>query len=161
MVDAKGLKLALSDFADKANASSIAFVREVALQAFTGVVMASPVGNSTRWARNIERAAKGKPPLPKGYVGGHFRKNWRLAVNSKPAGIVAGEDKSGQATIDEAMRTLLGGPAAIADYQAVVITNNLPYAVRLEDGYSKQAPTGMVAQTKAAIEARYGRGNRR
>ena len=29
----------------------------------------------------------------------------------------------------------------------IYLTNNLPYAVPLEEGYSKQAPAGMVALT--------------
>ena len=121
---------------------------------------ASPVGNNTRWSNNIARAARGKPPLPKGYVGGHFHKNWRLQVNSKPSGTVEGIDNSGQAAIDGAVQSLIGGPLTIAELRAIWITNNLPYAEPLENGWSKQAPAGMVAQTKAAIEARYAGGGR-
>ncbi len=35
----------------------------------------------------------------------------------------------------------------------IYITNNLPYAQKLEDGHSKQAPAGMVALTMAEIDA--------
>ena len=161
MADARGFKLALDEFAKAIETKGAEFARQVALQAFTGCVTSSPVGNNTRWARNIERAAKGKPPLPKGYVGGHFRKNWRLAVNSKPVGVVDGEDKTGQGAIDAAVQSLLSGTSqGIATLREIWITNNLPYAEPLENGWSKQAPQGMVGPTKAAIEARYAGGSR-
>ena len=162
MVDAKGFKLALDDFAKQVNEKGAEFARQVALQAFTGCVMSSPVGNNTRWARNVERAANGKPPLPKGYVGGHFRKNWRLAVNSKPSGVVDGVDNSGQGAIDTAVAALLAGTGqGIATLREIWITNNLPYAELLENGWSKQAPQGMVGPTVAAIRSRFAGGSQR
>lgn len=160
MPDAKGFKIALDQFAAEVQAKGAEFARQVALQAFTGCVLTSPVGNNTRWARNVERATRGKPPLPKGYVGGHFRKNWRLQVNSKPAGTVEGTDANGQSVIDNAVQALVANAQRVDQVREIWITNNLPYAEPLENGWSKQAPLGMVAQTKASIEARYAGGGR-
>jgi len=35
----------------------------------------------------------------------------------------------------------------------IYLTNNLPYAQRLEEGYSQQAPAGMVALTIQEFQA--------
>ncbi|WP_429820275.1 hypothetical protein [Ensifer sp. B1-9] len=43
--------------------------------------------------------------------------------------------------------------AAADPFQAIFITNNLPYATALEAGHSKQAPIGMVAVTFAELES--------
>lgn len=76
---------------------------------------------------------------------GRLRGNWQTTLNS-PAG----------AAID---RLDLGGAAAMADAVAnlgsltdvVWFTNNLPYAERIEyDGWSKQAPEGMVRRHVAS-----------
>jgi hypothetical protein len=74
---------------------------------------------------------------------GRFRGNWQLTINTPAAGSLTVTDKSGAATIGR-------GLSALASYKAgppVWITNNLPYARRLEDGYSDQAPQGMVRLT--------------
>lgn len=44
--------------------------------------------------------------------------------------------------------------------QKLFITNNLPYAKRIEDGYSKQAPAGMVKVTIAEFDSIVRQANR-
>lgn len=44
---------------------------------------------------------------------------------------------------------------ATQPYEKVVISNNLPYAGKLENGSSEQAPNGMVAVTMVGINAKY------
>lgn len=71
---------------------------------------------------------------------GRFRGNWQFGRNSVPGGTIDRQDPGGTAASAEAVKALttpLGG--------VVYYTNNLPYAQRLESGYSRtQAPAGMV-----------------
>jgi hypothetical protein len=82
----------------------------------------------------------------KGYVGGRFRGNWQTSVGSAATGAIDQVDPSGRGTMAAAA-------AALASFQAgppIYIMNNLPYGTRLEyEGWSKQAPAGMVRITVA------------
>jgi hypothetical protein len=109
----------------------------------------SPIGNSDLWegwnkggtALNKEHWLVTTGFVGEGYVGGHFRANWQLGVDEKPTGIIDGHDYEGK---DEQEQAKIPAKAAghVYTYQ-----NNLPYAVRLEEGYSGQAPEGMVGKT--------------
>lgn len=72
---------------------------------------------------------------------GRFKNNWATSVNGMSTATGAGADASAAAA-----RTML--QAQVAEWkpgQTIWITNSLPYAYRLEyDGWSKQAPGGMV-----------------
>jgi hypothetical protein len=79
----------------------------------------------------------------KGYVGGRFRGNWQVSVSFPISQSIDRIDPGGGATIE-------AGSAALGAFEAgpsIFIMNNLPYAQRLEHGWSKQAPFGMVAVT--------------
>lgn len=80
---------------------------------------------------------------------GRARGNWQAAIGSKPAGTLEREDKSGQLAINEAAAKVAGFSLG----QTLYLTNNLPYAMRLEYGYSKQAPAGMVRLTAQRAQA--------
>lgn len=85
----------------------------------------------------------------KGYVGGRFRGNWQLSISAPATAALDRIDANGSDTIAAAS-------AAIASFAAgppIYLTNNLPYAVRLEHGWSKQAPAGMVRVTAAEFSA--------
>lgn len=127
----------LAKFADKAKASANTVVRKVVLDLGVSVVLKSPVGDATYW--------KSKPP--KGYVGGHFRANWQYGDGAMPAGIRPGVDTSegGSITIGALVQDLPEDATGKVHY----IVNRTPYAERLEDGYSRQAPFGMVGLTVA------------
>lgn len=99
--------------------------QKVALQALRGVVMKSPVDT------------------------GRFRGNWTVSVDVKDTSITDATDKGGGETIAKGA-ALIG---ALPPYRVVWISNNLPYARRLETGWSKQAPAGVVALTVAEIES--------
>ncbi|WP_050980187.1 HK97 gp10 family phage protein [Sinorhizobium sojae] len=102
-------------------------VQKVALQALRGVVMKSPVDT------------------------GRFRGNWTVSVDAKDTSITDATDKGGGETIAKGAALI----AALPPYRTVWISNNLPYARRLETGWSKQAPAGVVALTIAEIESQF------
>lgn len=80
---------------------------------------------------------------------GRARGNWFVAIGSPSSAANGKADKPGQTTIDAGSAVITG----LTEAQAVWITNNLPYIGRLENGYSQQAPAGMVAVTMAELEA--------
>lgn len=107
------------------------FVALVGLTAIRGVVLKSPVDT------------------------GRFKGNWNLGVGEADESINLNQfDKSGGETITRADGSLQAY-AAFENFPVIHITNNLPYAGRLEDGYSGQAPGGMVGLTVAEIEAQF------
>lgn len=118
-----------------------AMTRAIALQALTGVVEASPVGNPDNW----------KSPAPPGYVGGAFRGNNTVSVGTVDSSYdTAKIDETGQAA--KAAGSLEIG-AARNPYQIIYIQNNLPYSERLEEGYSSQAPNGVYQVTFDSLRA--------
>lgn len=82
---------------------------------------------------------------------GRFRGNWSLAIGAPDTSVTATVDPSGGATVARNANAMMAYPEKA--WPPVYITNNLPYAERLEDGYSKQAPGGMVALTYAELAA--------
>jgi hypothetical protein len=70
---------------------------------------------------------------------GRFRGNWQVSVGLPAVGTVGADDPSGTIANAEAMKALSIPLGSVAYF-----TNNLPYARRLEYGWSKQAPAGMV-----------------
>lgn len=71
---------------------------------------------------------------------GAFRGNHRLSIGSIPSGYdMSSTDTSGSATIARAQQEVLS--ARIGD--TIYIYNNLPYAIPLENGHSRQAPLGI------------------
>jgi len=71
---------------------------------------------------------------------GRFRGNWQASVNTPKKGKLQRKDKSGAASINELSSVVMSFDMG----QTFYLTNNLPYARRLEYGYSKQAPSGML-----------------
>lgn len=119
----------------------------VALDALRGVVLKSPVGFPPSWKR----------PAPKGYVGGQFRGAWQLSVGAPGSGIT-GKSRPGKAGSQNAATAAAadaqGELKRLQPYQSVYIVNGLPYAERLENGWSQQAPYGMVALTVSELKNR-------
>ena len=70
----------------------------------------------------------------RGYVGGRFRGNWRYGFNASPSGELDSVDMSGAGTLSALARAAIS-PGTGVHY----ITNNLPYAERIENGWSRQA----------------------
>jgi hypothetical protein len=103
--------------------------RKVVIEVGNRAVMRSPVGDADYWIN----------PAPPGYVGGRFRANWQYGFASAPPGVVDAVDPSGGMTIANIVADSTG--ARGVHY----VVNNLPYAQRIEDGWSRQAPTGIVS----------------
>jgi hypothetical protein len=111
----------------------ILFQKSIAFDLFRRVVSKSPVGNATLW-QNPSAA-------PPGYVGGRFRANWQITIGTPATGEVSG--------VAVPAPTLGAVPA----FTTIWITNNVPYADRLENGWSGQAPLGIVSVSIAEIIA--------
>lgn len=100
-------------------------VRKIALELFSRVILKTPVDT------------------------GRARANWQVAIGALPNGTLQLEDKTGQATISAATARTAGVEAG----DVIYLSNNLPYAERLEDGYSLQAPAGMVSLSVQEFQA--------
>lgn len=150
---ARSFSLKLDEFVKKAKTNADIVVRKVVIDLSTRVVERSPVGNRELWADNKDRMSKGLPLQPKGYIGGRFRANWQYG-NYSGAGIPMSDlpdiDASGQASID---RITSAVPSTGAAGMVHIVKNNLPYAKRLEEGWSTQAPEGMVGVTVLEFQA--------
>ena len=75
---------------------------------------------------------------------GRFRGNWQFTFNSPAMGQLANTSPP-NAELMNAANNLEAGTV-------FYMTNNLPYAERLEFGYSNQAPAGMVRVTLQELE---------
>lgn len=80
--------------------------------------------------------------MPEGYTGGRFRGNWQIGLDSLPVSETGRIDKSGKQT--QAAGLTILNQFKVGMNQTIYIVNNVPYAVPLEYGHSKQAPNGMV-----------------
>lgn len=103
-------------FCEKAKKNPETVMRAVSMKLFSAIIKSSPVDT------------------------GRFRMNWQTSGATPKSGNVAGFDKSGSTAIASA-QTFISNTQV---WQEFTLTNNLPYAQRLEYGYSKQAPVGMV-----------------
>lgn len=115
----------LAKFAEAIDLDIKTAVKVVCIEAFRRVVMRSPVDT------------------------GRFRSNWTLA-EAAPLLTIAPELPKGAPT------AAIPAPPAFqlaSPYTIVWIANGLPYAERLEFGWSGQAPAGMVRLTAAELTA--------
>lgn len=72
---------------------------------------------------------------------GRFRGNWQASLNTPKQGRLQQFDKSGASAINDMSSVVMG----LKMGQTFYLTNNLPYARRLEYGsHSKQAPNGFL-----------------
>ena len=112
-------------------------VRGTVLSMGAKIIQRTPVGNPALWKRPV-----------KGYVGGRLRNNWQFTFGQPATGTEEGVDPSGSKATAE-LRATAG---RLKMGQVFYMTNNLPYATRIEFGHSKQAPQGMVRVTVAEHE---------
>ena len=105
------------------------FIKRVALEAFDRIIKRTPVDT------------------------GRARGNWFITVSPVAGGEVTEvADEDGGNTLARGLGAL-NGYEQRGDYEVITIYNNLPYILRLENGYSqKKAPAGMVAVTIAELE---------
>jgi len=113
--------LDLQRFAEKAGDKADAVVRKVTLDVYSRLIEKSPVDT------------------------GRFRNNWQIGYNLVDSTTTNAKsyDSSGASAVARAYAEIYGKPIPGAYF----LTNSLPYAERLEDGYSGQAPLGMVRIT--------------
>lgn len=116
--------LQLAAFADKCGKNAEMAVKKVSIDVLAKVVQRSPVDT------------------------GRFRGNWVMSVASPNITTKDVTDKSGDATISHESANL----QAFKLGESVYIMNSLPYSLRLENGYSQQAPGGMVKLTIAEFQ---------
>lgn len=119
-----GFTLDIKNFVEKAKKNPETVARQVSFKLFSAVIKASPVDT------------------------GRFRMNWQTAGAVAPSGIIDGTDKGGAAAIGDAASYIF----AASDWNEFTLTNNLPYAERLEYGWSNQAPQGMVRVNVARFD---------
>jgi len=96
-------------------------VQVIAMDTLRGVVLKSPVDT------------------------GRFRGNWIVSINSPSMEQTPATDASGSGAINKGMAAIEGYD--VETTSRIYIQNNLPYGNRLENGWSEQAPEGMVSVT--------------
>jgi len=106
----------VSDWIDKATEAPEAIVRGTAIKLFSEIIFSSPVDEGT------------------------FRSNWNATVKTPSTQV--NEDLI--RTDDSIIGSMSKVVESSKSYSSFILTNNLPYARRLEFGYSDQAPQGMV-----------------
>jgi hypothetical protein len=111
----------ISEFVAKAKGNATLVVRRVALDMFGRVIQKSPVDE------------------------GRFKSSYLVSVNSVPSGDPGTIDKSGAPSLARVSAAVL----AMKVGDTITMTSSLAYALRLEYGWSQQAPAGMVRLTVA------------
>lgn len=124
----------ISKFISKAKGKEEIVIRKIGLELFTKVVMKSPVDT------------------------GRFRGNWNLSVNIPDVSTSDATDKKPFGSQPSA--TLFGkAESNVSRWKindnAIYIANGLPYAERLEYGYSKQASGGVARLSVMEIAGKY------
>lgn len=108
--------LDVSKFVEKAKKNPEKVIRQVSIKLFSAIINASPVDT------------------------GRFRMNWMASGGTPAFGTTDATDKSGNKATGNATSFVLNA----SDWREFTLTNNLPYAQRLEYGWSQQAPAGVV-----------------
>lgn len=108
--------LDIQAFVAKAKKNPETVMRSVSLKLFSAIIKASPVDT------------------------GRFRGNWQTTGVTPATGLIAGVDPTGNRAVNSAATFITNAPG----WDTFTLTNNLPYAERLEYGWSKQAPSGIV-----------------
>lgn len=135
---AETFALQLAEFVKKAGARADEAVTLIVTRLAMKIDKRSPVGNPKYWKR----------PPPAGYVGGRFRGNWQIGVDTQPTGTLERIAPNGSIEIE-----LAKIPEEAAGH-VYWLVNNLPYAQRLEDGWSRRqsAPHAMVGLSMAEAQ---------
>ncbi|MCP4259898.1 MAG: hypothetical protein GY774_20655 [Planctomycetes bacterium] len=106
-------------------------VRLAAIEMVNFVITYSPVGNSDLWKTKYK-------PSPENYTPGRFRSNWFL-TKSRTSARQSDEIRNPGAIIQSYSRRILR-----ENSEKWILTNNMPYAKRLDNGWSTQAPNGIT-----------------
>ncbi len=114
----------IENFIKKAKRNPELVVRQVTIKLYSQIILASPVDT------------------------GRFRMNWQATVDNPATGILIADDPSGSRAISRVTQFVQGS----VKWDEFRLTNNLPYAERLEYGWSQQAPQGMVRVTVSRFQ---------
>lgn len=125
--------LDLQRFAEKAKDKADEAVGAIVVNIAAEIDRRSPVGDGLYW----------KSPPPPGYRGGHFRGNWQLGVDQRLTAEFPGIDPDGAQT----QARIVAAIPDEASGRVYNLSNNAPYSMRLEMGWSRQAPAGVVGLT--------------
>ena len=129
-----GWKNKPSNFAAEVNKSGGDLVKKISAEMLQGVIMGSPV------------------------MDGAFRSNHRVTVNKTTNETVPSNgNKAPKGTLDQEVFAEGAGQILQAKLgDSVYIQNNLPYALRLENGHSQQqAPNGVYALSYQSVASKY------
>ncbi|MNJ36464.1 hypothetical protein D3C77_312540 [compost metagenome] len=182
MAKGRGWSVPPSAFREEVDEAVATRSRVIAMAMLQEIVFKSPVGNPDIWKVNTEQRARnvsqadaydavalslGNKKLTKkerdqnfyvndlaagkGYVGGRFRANNIVTIGDPSYSQLDATDANGSATIAKGAAVLNG----VSAYSVVYIQNNLPYAERLEDGHSTQAPGGVYAVSFHGVSQAY------
>jgi len=102
-------------------------------------------------ARIIAMALLGEIVLRSPVDTGRFRGNTTVTVGRPVFENTANVDKTGANTLSAGQAALTG----LKPYTVIYIQNNLPYAEKLENGHSKQAPNGVFGLAMTGVAAAY------
>ena len=135
----------IKEFAEKTKTEIADVKKYAAIKIFTDIVKATPVGNPDYWKK-----VNGKPrKAPPGYTGGRLRGNWQTSLNTPIHTEIARIDPDGGDVLKEMQATVYNSNVE----ESIFMTNNLPYAIRVEYGHSKkQRPMGMLRVSIAGFE---------
>ncbi|OED34516.1 hypothetical protein AB832_07405 [Flavobacteriaceae bacterium (ex Bugula neritina AB1)] len=78
---------------------------------------------------------------------GRLRGNWQASINNPESGTIDAFNTGTSVAIAAAIKTVEGSQAG----ETLYLVNNLPYAEKIEYGYSQQAPQGMVRRNLSRI----------
>ena len=134
--------LELSRFTGRTQRNMDVVTRKVLIHLMRSVVRKSPVGNPDLWVtlNNGQYVDYQSVHGLVDYTGGHFKANWQYGDGAMPSDTVDTINPNDGAAIDAMTARLPERTAGKLHF----IVNNLPYSVRLEHGWSTQAPSGMV-----------------
>ena len=107
----------LSKAIEKAKDKAELAARKITIELFSNVILKSPVDT------------------------GRFRANWNCSIGSVDKSTSEETDKSGAGSIGRVRAEVT---KYTLDGRSIYLANSLPYADRLENGWSDQAPQGMV-----------------
>lgn len=116
--------------------------------------MASPKVFAMRIARRARQVETGAPQAVRALSliinqvivsetpvkSGHARANWQIGISEPITSEIDEEDPSGSATIERNASTIKQAPP----HKDIILSNNVPYIHKLNEGSSSQAPAQFV-----------------
>ena len=112
-----------------------------------------------KWAKSVGARADQVPRIVAVQISGQIiertpvdtgraKGNWQATIETPASDTLKDEDKPGSDTVQKVYRVANDFKAGNVFY----LVNNLPYIRRLEQGWSQQAPAGMVAVTVSEFQ---------